>query len=97
MVYIEIAKFKLKEGFTTDQFTEAEKAVRTGLIKGQKGYISREMSLDLTDNWLMDLRFDTKANMDTWFEILKQDPTMKTLGLMIDFPTMRMEFFTKVI
>ena len=30
--YIEIAKFKLKEGFTTEQFIDAEKAVRNGLI-----------------------------------------------------------------
>ena len=55
------------------------------------------MSLDNKGNWLMDLRFETKDNMDAWFEALKQDPTMKVLGSMIDFPTMRMEFFTKQI
>lgn len=95
MEYIEIAKFKLTEGFTTEQFIDAEKAVRNGLIKSQKGFISRELSIDKDGNWLMDMRFDTKANMDNWFETLKQDPTMKVLGSMIDFPTVRMEFFTK--
>ena len=95
--YIEIAKFKLKEGFTTEQFIDAEKAVRNGLIKSQKGFISRQLSTDKDGNWLMDMRFDTKANMDAWFEALKQDPTMKILGSMIDFPTVRMEFFNKQI
>lgn len=97
MEYIEIAKFKLKEGFTTEQFIAAEKSVRNGLIKSQKGFISRELSIDKDGNWLMDMRFDTKANMDAWFEALKQDPTMKMLGSMIDFPTVRMEFFNKQI
>ncbi len=97
MEYIEIAKFKLKEGFTDKQFIEAEKSVRKGLIKSQKGFISRELSIDNDGFWLMDMRFDTKENMDAWFEALKQDPTMKELGSMIDFPTVRMEFFTKQI
>lgn len=97
MEYIEIAKFKLKEGFTDAQFIEAEKSVRKGLIKTQKGFISRELSKDKDGFWLMDMRFDKKENMDTWFEALKQDPTMKVLGSMIDFPTVRMEFFTKQI
>lgn len=97
MEYIEIAKFKLKEGFTDKQFVDAEINVRKGLIKTRKGFISRELSIDKDNFWLMDMRFDTKENMDTWFEALKQDPTMKVLGSMIDFPTVRMEFFTKQI
>ena len=97
MEYIEIAKFKLKEGITDWQFIEAEKNIRNGFIKTQKGFISRELSKDKDDFWLMDMRFDTKENMDTWFETLKQDPTMKVLGSMIDFPTVRMEFFFKQI
>ena len=97
MEYIEIAKFQLKEGFTDEQFIEAEKSVLKGLIKTQKGFISRELSKDNDGFWLMDMRFDNKENMDAWFEALKQDPTMKVLGSMIDFPTVRMEFFTKQI
>ena len=97
MEYIEIAKFKLKDGFSDEQFIEAEKAVRNGLIKTQKGFISRELSKDEDGFWLMDMRFDSKENMDAWFEALKQDPTMKLLGSMIDFLTVRMEFFTKQI
>lgn len=97
MEYIEIAKFKLKDGLTDAQFIEAENAVRKGLIKAQKGFISRELSKSNDGFWLMDMRFDNKENMDAWFEALKQDPTMKVLGSMIDFPTVRMEFFTKQI
>ncbi|MEI6060854.1 MAG: antibiotic biosynthesis monooxygenase [Bacteroidota bacterium] len=97
MEYIEIAKFKLKQGFTDEQFIEAEKSVRKGLIKSQKGFISRELSKDKEGFWLMDMRFDNKENMDAWFETLKQDPTMKELGSIIDFPSVRMEFFTTQI
>jgi heme-degrading monooxygenase HmoA len=44
--HIEIAKFKLKDGFSDKQFIEAEIAVRNGMIKSQKGFISRELSKD---------------------------------------------------
>lgn len=95
--YIEIARFKLKEGFTDQQFIDAEIAVRGGLIKSQKGFISREISNDSEGNWLIDMRFATKENMDVWLVALKQDPTMKVLGSMIDFTSIRMEFYTKHI
>ena len=95
--YIEIARFKLKEGFTDVQFIEAEIAVRGGMIKSQKGFISREISKDTEGNWLMDMRFDTKENMDAWFEALKNDPGMHVLGSMIDFTSLRTEFFDKMI
>lgn len=95
--YIEIARFKLKEGFTNKQFIEAEIAVRAGMIKTQKGFISREISKDEEGNWLIDMRFQTKEEMDAWLVALKQDPTMKVLGSMIDFTSIRMEFYTKQI
>jgi hypothetical protein len=95
--YIEIARFKLKEGFTDKQFIDAEIAVRGGMIKSQKGFIRREISKDLDGNWLIDMRFETKENMDAWLIALKQDPTMKVLGSMIDFISIRMEFYTKQI
>lgn len=93
--YIEIAKFKLKDGCTDRQFLDAEIAVRGGMIKSQKGFVSREISKDADGNWLMDMRFETKEEMDAWMVLLKQDPTMKMLGSMIDFGSMSMEFFTK--
>ena len=95
--YIEIARFKLKEGFTDKEFIDAEIAVRSGMIKSQKGFISREISRDEEGNWLIDMRFETKENMDSWLVALKQDPTMKVLGSMIDFTSIRMEFYTKQI
>ena len=95
--YIEIAKFKLKEGFTDKQFIDAEIAVRAGMIKTQKGFISREISKDTEGNWMIDMRFENKENMDAWLVALKQDPTMKILGSMIDFTSIRMEFYTKQI
>ncbi len=97
MEYIEIAKFKLTEGIEVEQFIEAEKLVRSGLIQSQAGFISRELSMDNDHNWLMEMHFTTKENMDHWFVSLKKDPTMKVLGSMIDFDTVRMEFFTKQI
>ncbi len=97
MEYIETAKFKLKESITPERFIDAEKGVRAGLIKTQHGFISRELGLDEAGSWFMDMRFDTKANMEAWFVALKQDEAMKKFGSMIDFSTMTTDFFIKQI
>ena len=51
--YIEIAKYKLKDGFTDKQLVDAEIAVHSRMIKSQKGFIRREISKDTMGNWLM--------------------------------------------
>lgn len=97
MEYIEIAKFKLKEGFTGEQFIAAEKNVRNGIAPTTNGYKGRELYKDDNNEWIIILRYETKVDMDAWFVALKQDPSMKIYGSMIDFPSMRMEFFNKQI
>jgi heme-degrading monooxygenase HmoA len=95
MEYVEIAKFKLKEGITDEQFIEAEKNVRNGIAPTTKGYKGRELYKDDKNEWVIILRYETKEDMDAWFVAMKQDPSMKVYGSMIDFPSMRMEFFNK--
>jgi len=97
MEYIEIAKFRLKEGFTDEQFIKAEENVRNGIAPTTQGYKGRELYKDNNNEWVIILRYQTKADMEAWFIALKQDPAMKTYGSMIDFSSMRMEFFYKQI
>lgn len=99
MEYIEIAKFKLNQGFTDEQFIEAEKIVRNGIIKETKGYLGRELYKSESNEWTIILRYDTKENMETLLASLKTnlDDSFKPYASMIDFSTMRMEFFTKQI
>jgi heme-degrading monooxygenase HmoA len=95
MEYTEIAKFKLKQGISDEQFIEAEKNVRNGIAPTTKGYKGRELYKDNNNEWVIILRYETKEDMDAWFIALKQDPSMKVYGSMIEFPSMRMEFFNK--
>ena len=95
MEYTEIAKFKLKQGISDEQFIEAEKNVRNGIAPTTKGYKGRELYKDNNNEWVIILRYETKEDMDAWFIALKQDPSMKFYGSMIEFPSMRMEFFNK--
>lgn len=99
MEYTEIAKFKLKEGFSTEQFLEAEKNVRAGNIKDAKGYISRELFKNPNNEWVIILRFDNKENLEDFLASLKQElhQSFKNYASMIDFSTMRMEFYNKQI
>jgi heme-degrading monooxygenase HmoA len=95
MEYIEIAKFKLKEGFTDEQFIEAEKNVRNGIVSTTKGYKGRELYKDDKNEWIVILHYETKKDMDAWFIVLKQEPAMKVYGSMVDFSSMRKECFNR--
>lgn len=99
MDYIEIAKFKLKEGYTCEQFIEAEKEVRAGIIKDFKGYIGRELYRTENNEWVIILRFDTRDNLEALLSSLKKElhSSFKSYASMIDFSTMRMEFYDKQI
>lgn len=99
MEYIEIAKFQLKEGYSNEQFIEAEKEVRAGIIKDIKGYIGRELYSTENNEWVIILRFDTKENLEALLSSLKKElhSSFKRYASMIDFSTMRMEFYNKQI
>ncbi len=92
-ISIEYAKFKLKTGFTDGNFIEAENGVRNGMIKSMAGYISRELSKDEDNRHA--IRYQRGfGGLDG---ALKQDPSMKTYGSMIDFSSMRTEIFDNIL
>lgn len=99
MEYIEIAKFKLKDGFTDEQFIEAEKILRAGEINQFKGYLGRELTKCDDGEWAIILRFDSKENMYNLLSSLKEirPESFKPYASMIEFSTIRMEFFTQQI
>ncbi len=99
MEYTEIARFKLKEGFSAEQFLEAEKEVRAGIIRHAKGYISRELFKNSNNEWVIILRFDNKENLEIFLASLKQElhQSFRNYASMIEFSTMRMEFYNKQI
>ena len=99
MEHIEIVKYKLKEGFTDAQFLESEKELRNGSIKDVKGYIGRELFKNEENEWALILRFKTKDDMDAFLLSLKNErpESFKAYASMIDWETMRTEFFTKKI
>lgn len=99
MEYIEIVKFKLKEGITDAQFIEAEKMLRHKEMDKFEGYLYRELYICEDGEWSNIVRFDSKENMNTFLSSLKEHKPegFKVYGSMIDFSTMRMEFFNKQI
>jgi antibiotic biosynthesis monooxygenase (ABM) superfamily enzyme len=97
MEYLEIVKYRLKQGVTDEQFLAAEKIIRNGMIKDTKGYIGRELSKSEDEEWCLVLRYDTKENMDALTAALKikRDSSFIDYANAIDFSTMRTEFFQK--
>ncbi len=94
---IETAIFKLKPGATDAQLMAVEARIRDGAIQKQAGYISRELAKDeASGEWLMVMRFDTRANMDAWMLDLKKVPEMRDMGALIDMGSMVMRFFNRM-
>ena len=97
MEYIEIAKFRLKEGVTDEAFLQAEKTLREGEITTFEGYVGRQLYKDSENNWVIILKTTDKDAMDALLKRLKENlpDSFKPYASMIDFSTMRMEFYTE--
>jgi hypothetical protein len=99
MEYIEIVKFKLKEGITDAQFIDAEQMLRDVEMNKFRGYVARELYKCEDGQWSNIVRFDSKETMTAFLDSLKEvkPEGFKAYGSMIDFSTARLEFFTKLI
>ncbi|MEO5964464.1 MAG: antibiotic biosynthesis monooxygenase [Candidatus Limnocylindrales bacterium] len=95
MEYIEVARYKLNPGFSDAQLIAAEEEVRAGIIKDMPGYVGRELYKGEDNEWCLILRFDSKEHMDALLASLKKErhPSFHNYASMIDFTTMRMDFF----
>jgi hypothetical protein len=99
MEYIEIVKFKLKEGITDAQFIEAEQVLRDIEMDKFNGYVGRELYKCEDGQWSNIVRFNSKETMNAFLSSLKEvkPEVFKAYGSMIDFTTARLEFFAKLI
>ncbi len=94
---IEVATFRLKPGVSDAQMLALEQKIRSGQIQSQPGYLGRELGKDAeTGEWLMLLRFETRAQMNAWMAVLKSAPEMKELAALIEPSSMQMRFFTQM-
>jgi antibiotic biosynthesis monooxygenase (ABM) superfamily enzyme len=81
---VEVASFTLKPGATDEQVLAIEEKIRGGAIASQPGFISRELCKDDSNGeWLMIMRFSSRADMDGWLAKVKTVPEMRELGALI--------------
>lgn len=91
---VEVASFMLKPGVTDEQLLAIEANIRAGAIASQPGYVSRELCKDeASGEWLMIMRFASRADMDGWLANVKNVPEMRALGGVVE-SFRRNDFFT---
>ena len=94
MEFVGIAKFKLKLGISDNDLLEAEKGIRVAM-KLQDGFIARELGKFENDFWIVTIRWASKEQGSKWTQNSKKYEAVQNQHQMIDFSTMRMEFFIK--
>jgi antibiotic biosynthesis monooxygenase (ABM) superfamily enzyme len=81
---VEVATFTLKPGATDEQLLAIEEKIRGGAIASQPGFISRELCKDDSNGeWLMIMRFSSRADMDGWLAKVKTVPEMREMGALV--------------
>ncbi len=96
MEFVGIAKFKIKPEFTDASMLKAEKGIREAM-KTQKGFLGRELGKFEDGFWIVTIKWDSKENGSKWTENSKQFEAVQKQHLMLDFSTMRMEFYQNQI
>ena len=91
---IEIATFRVKEGVSDDALLALEERIRAGQIAREPGYLARELAKDASSGeWLLIMRFQTRAQLDGWMAKVKTVPEMRELGAMLDVSSMTARFY----
>ena len=94
--YVEVVKFNLKAGVTTEQFLKAESDVRASIIQQQKGYQGRDVYQNADGSWLIIIRWDDKASAEGWVLIFMSLKEGQAFGGLMDFSSARQEHYTLV-
>ena len=94
--YLEVVRFNLKAGVTTEQFLSAEKNIRSGAIQKQAGYQGRDIYQDADGSWLIILRWDSKEVAEAWTPIFMTLKEGQAFGSLLEFSSARQEHYTLV-
>jgi len=94
--YLEVVRFNLKAGVTTEQFLTAETNIRSGAIQKQPGYQGRQIYQDANGSWLIILRWDTKEAAEAWTPVFMTLKEGQAFGSLLDFSSARQEHYTLV-
>ena len=94
--YLEVVRFNLKAGVTTEQFLKAEKDIRHGVIQNQAGYQGRDVYQDKDGTWLIIIRWDNQAAAAAWTPIFMTLKEGQAFGALMEFSTARQEHYTLV-
>lgn len=95
MEFVGIAKFKTKPEYTDEQMLLAEKEIRKALAE-QEGFLYRELGKFSNGYWIVSIHWSSKEAGSQWTENSKKYDSVKNQHQMIDFTTMRMEFYEKI-
>lgn len=95
--YVELARFKLRNSVSDEEFLQAEESVRRGPLAKFPGFVSREVFKDEQGGWVVLLRFSDKESMGKLLASLKQalDESFIKYGSLIDRETMRIDFMCR--
>lgn len=94
--YLEVVRFSLKAGVTTEQFLKAENDIRQGAIQKQAGYQGRDVYQDSNGTWLIIIRWDNKAAADAWTPIFMTLKEGQAFGSLMEFSSVRQEHYSLV-
>jgi heme-degrading monooxygenase HmoA len=94
--FVEVVRFKLKSGVTTEQLLKAENDIRQSIIKTQAGYQGRDIYQDANGTWLIIIRWDDKAAAEAWTSIFNTLKEGQTFGGLLDFSSARQEHYSLI-
>jgi heme-degrading monooxygenase HmoA len=96
MTFIGLARFRLATKVTDQEFIAMEQPIRE-ILKAQPGFIDRSLARAEDGHFLVTITWNSQASGGTWTEVSKGFEAVVRQHRMIDFSTMRMEFFETVI
>ncbi len=96
MTVIEIAKVRLANGATHEQFIEQNRVIEADYIVNQSGFLSRELASGEAGAYIVVVHWATTEDADASMAAFGADPAAQGFMALVDPATMSMERYQVV-
>jgi heme-degrading monooxygenase HmoA len=94
MAFVEIARYRLREGADEAALTEAEEEIQRTIGPSHPGYVGRHLLKGADGTYVLIMHWENQQAADTWNATLFGSKAGQKLGPLVDGSSMSMERLT---
>jgi len=97
MAFVELARYRLREGADEAALIEAEEEIQRAVGPSHPGYVGRNLLKGADGSYVLIMRWENQQAAETWNGTLFGSQAGRKLGSLVDATSMSMERLTSIV